>query len=199
MAYAKPDPANPTAPWKVHKISEQVSRERARHGRRRYQRRRPHGHREQPRLVGAAGHGRRAKTLWTFQPAQFGSGGAEMGVYDVNGDGLNDVVTAHRGARMGPRLVRAEARQAGRHFVRPARHHGRFSTKNAGGVTFSEPHGATFADMDGDGVPDMIIGKRLFSHLESYLDPDPYGPPCFTGTGRFAIRRPRAARNSFRS
>ncbi len=34
----------------------------------------------------------------------------------------------------------------------------------------------TFADLDGDGVLDVITGKRSFSHLESYLDPDPYGP-----------------------
>jgi len=30
--------------------------------------------------------------------------------------------------------------------------------------------------MDGDGVPDLIAGKRVYSHLESHLDPDPYGP-----------------------
>jgi len=42
---------------------------------------------------------------------------------------------------------------------------------------FSEPHGATFADVDGDGIPDFIAGKRYFSHLDSQLDPDPYGPP----------------------
>ena len=50
-----------------------------------------------------------------------------------------------------------------------------FATKNAGDVTFSEPHGSTCADMDGDGIPDFIVGKRFFSHHESYLDPDPYG------------------------
>ena len=50
------------------------------------------------------------------------------------------------------------------------------STKNAGGVTFTEPHGTTFADVDGDGIPDFIVGKRYWSHRDDYLDPDPYGP-----------------------
>ena len=32
--------------------------------------------------------------MWKFHPTAFGRGGAEMAVYDVNGDGLNDVVTS---------------------------------------------------------------------------------------------------------
>jgi hypothetical protein len=51
-----------------------------------------------------------------------------------------------------------------------------FSTQNAGNVTFSEPHGSTSADVDGDGVQDFIVGKRLFAHHEGFLDPDGYGP-----------------------
>ena len=51
-----------------------------------------------------------------------------------------------------------------------------FSTTNAGGVTFSEPHGTAIADMDGDGIPDFIVGKRYWAHRDDYLDPDPYGP-----------------------
>ena len=31
--------------------------------------------------------------------------------------------------------------------------------------------------MDGDGIPDFIVGKRLWSHLDDYYDPDPYGAP----------------------
>jgi hypothetical protein len=50
-----------------------------------------------------------------------------------------------------------------------------FASKNAGGVTFSEPHGSACADMTGDGTPDFVIGKRFFSHNESTTDPDPYG------------------------
>ena len=52
-----------------------------------------------------------------------------------------------------------------------------FSTKNAGGVTFSQLHGATYADVDGDGMQDFITGKRFWSHLDTFIDPDPYGAP----------------------
>ena len=38
-------------------------------------------------------------------------------------------------------------------------------------------HGSTFADVDGDGIPDFIVGKRYWSHLDDYTDPDPYGAP----------------------
>ena len=67
---------------------------------------------------------------------------------------------------------------------------GDYSTKNAGNVTFSEPHGSTFADIDGDGIPDFLVGKRLYSHLESYLDPDPYGPAVLYGYR--TVRNPKA-------
>jgi len=117
-----------------------------------------------------------APATWKFHPDNFGSGGAEMGVYDVNGDGLNDIVTAISAHGWG--LAWFEQKRSKDGTISFVRHDimGDFSTKNAGGVTFSEPHASIFADLDGDGVPDMIVGKRLYSHLESYLDPDPFGP-----------------------
>ena len=33
------------------------------------------------------------------------------------------------------------------------------------------------ADVDGDGIPDFIAGKRQFSHKDDLLDPDAYSPP----------------------
>ena len=54
---------------------------------------------------------------------------------------------------------------------------GDFSTKNAGNVTFSQLHGGTSADIDGDGIPDFVTGKRYWSHLDTWIDPDAYGAP----------------------
>ena len=175
MEYAKPDPANPTAPWIVHKISERIGVS-------------AHGMGTgdingdgRMDVVGPRGwweHPPKGSTQepWTFHPASFGSGGAEMGVYDVNGDGLNDVVTALSAHGWGLAWFEQKRDKEGNiSFVQHAIM-GDFSTKNAGDVTFSEPHGATFADLDGDGIPDLIVGKRHWSHLESYTDPDPYGP-----------------------
>jgi hypothetical protein len=116
------------------------------------------------------------QATWTFHQAPFGSGGAEMAVYDVNGDKLPDVVTGL--AAHGWGLAWFEQKRDPQGAISFVQHNimGDPAAKNAGNVAFSELHAATFADVDGDGIPDFITGKRTFSHLESYLDPDPYGP-----------------------
>jgi hypothetical protein len=100
-------------------------------------------------------------------------------VYDVNGDGLNDVVTSLGAHDVGMAWYEQKRDAAGKisfveHIIMKD-----YSTaaKNAGGVTFSQIHALNFADVDGDGVPDIVVGKRYWSHLDNLHDPDPYGPP----------------------
>jgi hypothetical protein len=187
LRYSKPDPANPTGPWKVTTISEPgpwgvnishglgvgdidsdglmdyVS---------------AYGWWKQPAKGSAPG------TLWKWHPVAFarwgasqgGAGGAEMGIYDVNGDKLNDVVTALEGHGFG--LAWHEQKRSASGEITFVQHTIMDSVldTNAGGVWFTQPHAVTFADVNQDGVLDMITGKRHHSHFQ-YADPDNWGMP----------------------
>jgi hypothetical protein len=174
-AYAKPDPSDPTRPWVVHPISEPGSPVKIHglgvgdiNGDGRKDLITSAGWYEQP-PVGTAG-------TWTFHEQNFGTGGAEMCVYDVNGDGLPDVVTSLAAHGFGLAWYEQKRDKAGNITFTQHMIMDNFSTKNPGNVTFSELHGLTCADMDGDGIPDIITGKRYWSHLDSDTDPDAYGP-----------------------
>ena len=62
---------------------------------------------------------------WTYHPQEFarwgptagGAGGAELGIYDVNGDGLNDVVTSLEGHGFGLAWFEQKKDAAGKNHI----------------------------------------------------------------------------------
>lgn len=186
LCYSKPDPRDPTGDWVTTVISEKG----------------PWGVNighglgvgdingdGQMEFLNAYGWWERppkgsSQKLWTYHPQAFGrlghsqggAGGAEIGIYDVNGDGLNDVVTVLEGHGFG--LAWYEQKRDSKGNISFVEHiiMDNFLTKNAGDVIFTEPHSIAYADMDGDGVVDVVTGKRSFSHLFAYADPDQFGP-----------------------
>lgn len=97
---------------------------------------------------------------WTFHAANLGEDCSQMHVLDVNSDGLNDVVSAsaHRyGIWWHEQVASTDNDTTWRqHEISTA---------------FSQSHSSSLTDVNADGQPDLIVGKRFFAHNDTDNDP----------------------------
>jgi hypothetical protein len=119
-------------------------------------------------------------TQWTRHEFKFGDkGGAQMFALDVDGDGDNDIISAIDAHGWG--LAWFEQVKANgnitfkKHFIMGDR-----DEEAKYGIAFTQPHALAFADMDGDGLLNMIAGNRRWAHgpegdIEPMAEPVVYG------------------------
>ncbi len=163
--YATFDPARPFEPWTFHPISDKIAPI-------------PFGH---GLGVGDVdGDGRmdilqkdgwftQPESLaqdpkWWFNPAPFAPvGGADMYAYDVDGDGDNDIITSLAAHDFGLSWYE-QVHDGSRTRFRPHRIMGDKPSQNRYGLVFTELHSVVLADIDGDGLKDIVTGKTYYSH-----------------------------------
>jgi hypothetical protein len=114
-----------------------------------------------------------SSTEWIRHEFKFGmKGGAQMFAYDVNGDSRNDVITALDGHGWGLAWFE-QVLENGKITFKKHLLMGDRSEESRYGVAFSQPHALAVTDLDGNGVADIIVGKRLWAHgPKGDIEPD---------------------------
>jgi hypothetical protein len=163
--YAEPDWSDPRRPWKWHSISPNNNYHKFTHGLgigdvngdRKLDLLEKDGWWEQPKSL-------EGDPVWKHHKFTFGIGGAQMYAYDVNGDGRNDIITSL--AAHGYGLAWYENVDDGSGGITFKEHifMNKEPKENKYGVKFAQLHAIDLVDMDGDGLKDIVTGKRFWAH-----------------------------------
>ena len=176
LGYGTWDPAQPNEPWTFHPVSTQGGYQKHSHG----------------VGIGDINGDNRVDVLessccWEqpadLQPAEpwirhdyrFAAAAAQMLVYGIDGDGLNDVVTAwhcHLYGLVWHKQIRGDDGQIGfqQYVILSAE-----PDLNSNDLRISQLHAFDLADMNGDGLLDVLAGKRFWAHGPSG-DKEPNAP-----------------------
>ena len=165
MAYFTPKTGDPTAEWELHPLSGPGEPGKPVPGTNRFS----HGlgvgdlsGDGKPDVMTSGGWWEQpkeadGKTPWAFHPIAFGEAVADMYALDLDADGKADILctSAHK---FGVWMLKQ----------RPAKgDHPAFDKVELFGRLASETHAAVLTDIDGDGLPDLVTGKRWWSHGRS--------------------------------
>jgi hypothetical protein len=182
FGYASPDWSNPGRPWAWHAVTPNKNYHKYTHG---------------LGLGDVNGDGRTdliEKDGWWEQPASLDGdpawihhpvdfapadpgvpvGSAQMFAYDVNGDGLNDVITCLAAHGYGLAWYE-QITESGQIRFKPHVFMNKLPRDNKYGVKFTQPHALALTDIDGDGLKDLVTGKRFWAHGPDG-DPEPNAP-----------------------
>ena len=106
-----------------------------------------------------------ANASWKFHRERFSQerGGAQMFAFDIDGDGDNDVVSAKHAHEWGlawyENMPVGESSRFREHTIMGTR-----DEIDRYGIAFTQPHAMTAADLDNDGLTDLVTGKRRWAH-----------------------------------